>query len=547
MLQCVFLTRSESVLSPVSNLLFQRTTLYAGVGLAAYVQAAHANSSQAVSSTAKEDAASAEVAESVLQWCKARLSAAAVPISVSLLPHLPSSAGGKLMRGALPAPAWAVEGMDLPSELKTEGNSLLSKGSSHGADSSRVSKAVPAVLATHAMSAQAAAAHVDRFASKMVLQRPVPSQRVQGPGLSPIRDAISESKVLGLFREALGLPRLKPSDNFLQCGGDSLAAAAVANALSIHSDMVVAFPTARGLATAMRHGLTASLHELQAQAQPIDLEIDELTQDRANLGQVLPLLDWTQPAQLPKLHMPTEPAVATAADGEVWQHEAQQELLSHSQKGGWCFEKAGTLRWAGPASLTDLQQTLTELAQSQDSQLSPEYAADAASALQSQKGHSCAQAKIGQKQHQQQQQRQQLQSASAVPHHQDLNCAWRLKMKECVDAPPVVLIAGSARDSTADTVHPPQEPSRQQHIFRKTQLLLQQQEPQPQQQQQDYAQQQQQQQPVHTKEWVFACSHGGDVVCVHGQSGRAVWQTILPARAEAGLTITSDCKVLNLC
>jgi len=57
------------------------------------------------------------------------------------------------------------------------------------------------------------------------------------------------------------------------------------------------------------------------------------------------------------------------------------------------------------------------------------------------------------------------------------------------------------------------------------------------------SQQQQQQQQQQQSEWVFACSHGGDVVCVEGQSGRAVWRTTLPARAEAGLTITSDCQV----
>ena len=43
--------------------------------------------------------------------------------------------------------------------------------------------------------------------------------------------------------------------------------------------------------------------------------------------------------------------------------------------------------------------------------------------------------------------------------------------------------------------------------------------------------------------WVYACSHGGDVVAVDGASGEPVWETRLPARLNAGMTLSKDCSV----
>lgn len=43
--------------------------------------------------------------------------------------------------------------------------------------------------------------------------------------------------------------------------------------------------------------------------------------------------------------------------------------------------------------------------------------------------------------------------------------------------------------------------------------------------------------------WVYACSHGGDVVAVEGVSGEPVWETRLPARLNAGMALSQDCLV----
>ena len=42
--------------------------------------------------------------------------------------------------------------------------------------------------------------------------------------------------------------------------------------------------------------------------------------------------------------------------------------------------------------------------------------------------------------------------------------------------------------------------------------------------------------------WALSCSHGGDVVCVDGGTGRVAWRACLPGRCEAGLTVTSDLR-----
>ena len=40
--------------------------------------------------------------------------------------------------------------------------------------------------------------------------------------------------------------------------------------------------------------------------------------------------------------------------------------------------------------------------------------------------------------------------------------------------------------------------------------------------------------------YAFGCSHGGDVVCIDGFSGKLVWRTRLEARANTGMALTDD-------
>lgn len=43
--------------------------------------------------------------------------------------------------------------------------------------------------------------------------------------------------------------------------------------------------------------------------------------------------------------------------------------------------------------------------------------------------------------------------------------------------------------------------------------------------------------------WVWACSHGGTVVCVHGPSGETLWRLHLQGRAQMGASLTRDLQV----
>jgi hypothetical protein len=47
--------------------------------------------------------------------------------------------------------------------------------------------------------------------------------------------------------------------------------------------------------------------------------------------------------------------------------------------------------------------------------------------------------------------------------------------------------------------------------------------------------------------FAFACSHGGDVVCIEGSTGRLIWTSIIQGRAESGLTLTADLQVSIAC
>ena len=46
-----------------------------------------------------------------------------------------------------------------------------------------------------------------------------------------------------------------------------------------------------------------------------------------------------------------------------------------------------------------------------------------------------------------------------------------------------------------------------------------------------------------TAQYVFACSHGGDVMCINGRSGAIIWQANLPGHLNSGLTLCHSLKV----
>ena len=576
----------------------------AGTGIAAYVQTSSFSSQAATGPEYSYlSAAPVEATEQLLLWCKARLNAHALPISIAVLPQLPVSAGGKLARRSLPPPSWAAEGIRLPFEGNgslPEGEALRNKQAPEGKGMSVKGNSL--LTRSEGLPIEPKTVGDDISSQKSPIQTSMAAQKEESLNrFIPV----SEGRVLGLFREALGLFCLEPTENFLQAGGDSLAAAAVANSLVIPPDMLTAFPTARALAAAIRHSSSASSCELHVtMAEAVGKSPQRSRAQLSTAAETQPLIE---PPPLLGLNSDMEPAVATAAEEEEWQQQAQQEVLRCTQAGGWVFEQAGGLRWAGAGTPTTLLDSLSSLTKQSDTessqdrnmglqslghhaiepplwespQLQQQQRCPPQRHEQQDKQHkSTLQMQTGQQQHQQQQQ------FSARPPHGGLCCAWRCKLKECIDASPVVLVTCSPEDIAQQQLCDSQIASwqlqsarsvpaqDQQHLLHSTQHCTQQQQQHQQhqevfqhcpqdlhqhcqqqqkqeQQQQQHAQQQQQrrlqkqqwQQPGVTREWVLACSHGGDVVCVDGQSGRAVWRAVLPARAEAGLTVTSDCKV----
>lgn len=43
--------------------------------------------------------------------------------------------------------------------------------------------------------------------------------------------------------------------------------------------------------------------------------------------------------------------------------------------------------------------------------------------------------------------------------------------------------------------------------------------------------------------YAFGCSHGGDIVCLDGETGAKIWETSVLGRAESGLVLSANLKV----
>ncbi len=390
--------------------------------------------------------------EELVKWCKERLSAAAVPTSVTLLPQMPLSAGGKLMRGGLPPPPWASEAVSRPLQAQSEGASLrpLSQPQQwhvivqeRSEDISTPSSVVPGDVRRADLKLPGSTGHdVPLLPGDMRTD----SHRLpaQDTGIGPQRTGLSgglEGRVLGLLRRALGLPRLEPSDHFFHAGGDSLAAAAVANALVIHPDLITAFPTARKLSAALQQtssSLSPGSHVTPGVPPHATCDSTESKTVHTRSVWQSGKTNLDEVPQLPRLNLNSSliAAVATPEEEANRQQQARQALAACTQAGGWVFERAGALRWAGTCTPGSMRQTL-------DSLINPKSRMSDASHVSTQ-----------------------------------LNCSWRFKLKECIDASPVVLVALCAKGSW-------------------------------QQEQHQCLQRQQQQQQHEAQEWVFAGSHGG--------------------------------------
>lgn len=93
-----------------------------------------------------------------------------------------------------------------------------------------------------------------------------------------------------------------------------------------------------------------------------------------------------------------------------------------------------------------------------------------------------------------------------------LRCAWRQRLRECVDAAPVVVAQPCAAQGVVGKPLT-QNPSMSAGL-------------------------------PGWRWYALACSHGGDVVCIEGRTGARVWGARLPGRADIGLAVLADLQAL---
>ena len=230
-------------------------------------------------------------------------------------------------------------------------------------------------------------------------------------------------------------------------------------------------------------------------------------------------------------------------------------------EGAWVAESGGrALRWAGPCRarkvatdiLLNIHGTSSVPAQHHQQHSISQAHNQAQQSMQPQQQRQ--QQHVCQMSSRQEQEHQRMVADAGWPGKEtvkghELKCSWRVKLKECVDAAPVVLISHCEGLQQQEPLS--QQPSQPDPLDGRSG-----QQPPPQQQQQQtehqqagqHALQQHQdrqapQQARQQQHWVFACSHGGDVVCVEGRSGGVVWEGQVEGRAEAGLTVSPDCRV----
>ncbi|EIE25078.1 acetyl-CoA synthetase-like protein [Coccomyxa subellipsoidea C-169] len=407
---------------------------------------------------------STETYSELKSWCMDYLPTAAVPSIIVVLPALPRSSAGKIQRGDLPRPAGLAQCIDGPPSIAA----AQLGGISHPEDG-----------------AQAALPHGFPFA---------------GPGGL-------EAAAMRAFSAALGLPSraLEPGTDFWSAGGDSLSAAQVAGWLGVDVRMLTAFPTARTLAAQLRAmRATNSTPNLDSQEKPsraaapssAALESRPLQDALHEQLRKRRRVSAREPDQAPGRADWTLTPPSPALGGMVLQRGGHVSVWPRSG----VFSAAATL-----ASSAQFPLQLPQLAGSASEESgAPAHRSHTAAGVSTEDEGD----RVAKKRGQATQHASGLGQGDDVMEGQERGVLWRVEMKECVDASPVILVQAALEQAGKHSGWE-REGSRQ---LREQQLRW----------------------------FVLGCSHGGDVVCIDGPSGTPLWRSTIGGRAESGLTLTGD-------
>jgi hypothetical protein len=425
---------------------------------------------------------SADLQQQLRSWLAQQLPGAAVPAVFVGMAALPRAAAGKVLRSQLPR----AGSMQQQQRERQAAEQPLPR-----------QQQVPAVAQTHAGGGACSEAAVMRAMLAALAPpppTPAPAAAAAAPAAAPAAATSQPPAVL-----------LEPTEDFFVVGGgDSLAAAVAAASLGIDTRLLFAYPTARALAAFLRssaaapggnHSSSFHIAGSTGAANDADSQQQQQQQEQQPVAAKRRRLVSPPPSRAPNsTAAPLQPPVAVAA------------LLAAASTAVVVSAGSHTTTW-------QLQEVPSSGA---PAQCAAAAAAAAAAATAGDRSMAAPAAGTVQAAPDIEQQQGQLDAARGS----GLSLHWRLPLGRCVDAAPLLLVL----------LRPAAVASSCQQRLQQLQL----------------------QQPLElacsglelVRALCFACSHDGSVACVDVESGARLWGVALPARADAGMSLSRCCSRL---
>ncbi|KAG2453445.1 hypothetical protein HYH02_001666 [Chlamydomonas schloesseri] len=457
------------------------------------------------------------------QWVEERLPArGGLQLQLLVLGRLPRNPAGKLLRGQLP-PASPAPTSPLPLAAAsvqpppTSGWNVELSNQQHQAQQQQ----------------------------DLELEQRRAGPRKSQRGLPPAPPP-SEVEVMRALVAATGLTALEATSDIFRAGATSLAAAEAAGLLGIDVRLLLAYPTARRLAAALRAGIELpAAPEGEGGGSLMDSKLGETdaggaseppATKRARLGEAAAAAAAAGPG--PKTEMTLQAPLVSSAPASAVSiltsgADATAAAADAARSGGAatvaCADEPGAATTSvvtvGPAAALRLREAVRNCQRliwrsgaGRGGELVPTTGAAAAATTGNVKGHATSAsegarvAQTGVAVHTPPASGHADVQAEAIRLLRPHGC-WRYQLGRCVDAPVIHLsLVAPCRAVQAAEVEEaqPQGQLRREGRTAVVEMEL---------------------------ELVLACSHDGDVACLDAGSGLPYWHVRLPARAEAGMAV----------